>query len=264
MRDVPAESPWHYFVSFVGPHNPWDSPSEYMTSYRNAPMPGAIADPMQGKTAWQRKKAERMTGGMSAEDLAEVQRQYCGMVELIDTWLGRMVSVLKSRGMYENTVIIYCADHGELLGDHGLFTKQSYYESSVRVPIIAAGPGVEAQGDCDALVELFDLAPTVLELAGAEPLPEMTARSLMPVLSGDIAEHRDYQLSELGTSEGNAASRMVFDGRHKLIERAGDITQLYDLAGDPAELMNLAEREPAMVSRLHELLADELGPMEAH
>ena len=57
---------------------------------------------------------------------------------------------------------------------------------------------------------------------------------------------------------------MVFDGRHKLIERAGDVAQLYDLADDPAELMNLAEREPAMVSRLHELLTDELGPTEAH
>lgn len=262
LRAVPDESPWHYFVSFVGPHDPWDSPSEYMGPYREAEMPGAIADPMDGKPAWQRERAERMSAGMTAEHLAEAQRQYCGMVSLIDTWLGRMVSVLKSRGMYENTVIVYCADHGELLGDHGLFTKQAYYESSVRVPIIVAGPGVKAQGASDALVELFDLAPTILELAGAEPLPEMAARSLMAVLGGATDQHRDYQLSELHGSPGRPETRMVFDGRHKLIERAGDLPQLYDLADDPAELLNLAETDDVTASRLREVLDAEFGPME--
>jgi choline-sulfatase len=262
LREVPDESPWHYFVSFVGPHDPWDSPSEYMDRYRDAPMPGAIADPLEDKPRWQRERVQRMTEGMTAEDLAEVQRQYCGMVSLIDTWLGRMVSVLKARGMFENTVIMYCADHGEMLGDHGMFTKQSYYEASVRVPVLVAGPGVEAQEDSDALVELFDLAPTVLELAGAEPLPEMTARSLMPVLTGASEEHREYQFSELHGAPGRPETRMVFDGRYKLSERAGDTPQLYDLQEDPAELINLAGRDEQAVARLRGVLDAEFGPME--
>ncbi|MBD3292963.1 MAG: sulfatase-like hydrolase/transferase [Armatimonadia bacterium] len=261
LREVPPGSPWHYFVSFVGPHDPWDSPSEYMARYRDAEMPSAIADPLEGKPRWHVERAERMSGQMTAEDRANVQRQYCGMVELIDTWLGRMVSVLKARGMYENTVIIYCADHGELLGDHGLFQKQAYYESSVRVPILVAGPGVKARGDCDALVELYDLAPTVLEIGGAEALPEMSARSLMPVLRGEEDEHREYQFSELHGEPGRSETRMVFDGRHKLIERAGDLAQLYDLAEDPGELINLVERDTKTVARLRDVLDDQFGPL---
>ncbi len=262
LRDVPEENPWHYFVSFVGPHDPWDSPSEYMDPYRDAEVPGAIEDPMDDKPEWHRTRAERMIDGMTARDLAEVQRQYSGMVSLIDTWIGRMVSVLKSRGMYENTVIIYCADHGELLGDHGLFQKKSYYESSVRVPVIVAGPGVEARGDCEALIEMFDLAPTILELGGADPLPDMTAQSLMPVLRGEADKHREYQISELDGTPGSPDSRMVFDGRYKLIERRGDLTQLYDLAEDPGELINLAEEDTATAERLSDVLDAETGAVD--
>jgi arylsulfatase len=152
---------------------------------------------------------------------------------------------------------MYTADHGEMMGDHGLFHKSVYYESAVKVPLIACGPGITARGERDALVEMFDLAPTALELGGAEGLPDASARSLMPLLRGEADSHREYQLSEL------SHSRMVSDGRYKFVERPRDIDQLYDLAEDPNELTNLAENDPTRASRMREMLADELGPAPA-
>ncbi len=257
LENVSDESPWHYFVSFVGPHNPWDPPKEYGDMYRGAKMPAAIQDPMDGKPRFHRKRQEKESRGLTPEALAETMRKYSGMVTLNDHHIGRFVEVLERRGMLENTVIMYCADHGEMMGDHGMFHKSVYYEASVRIPLIVCGPGITARGDSDALVELFDLAPTALALAKAEPLGEMTGGSLMPLLRGESQKQRDYQLSEL------ARSRMVFDGRYKFIERPGDVDQLYDLAEDPKELINLAENDPNRVSKMREMLEDELGPAPA-
>ncbi len=254
LESVPDESPWHYFVSFVGPHNPWDPPAEYGDMYRDAPMPDAIQDAMDGKPQFERKRQGRESKGLTPDALAETMRKYAGMTTLNDHYIGQFVEVLERRGMLENTVIMYTADHGEMMGDHGLFHKSVYYESAVKVPLIACGPGITARGESDALVEMFDLAPTALELASAESLPDASARSLMPLLRGETDSHREYQLSEL------SHSRMVCDGRYKFVERPRDIDQLYDLAEDPNELTDLAEDDTARASEMREMLADELGP----
>ncbi|MGD8239744.1 MAG: sulfatase-like hydrolase/transferase [Armatimonadota bacterium] len=254
LETVSDESPWHYFVSFVGPHNPWDPPKQYGDMYRGAAMPSAIQDPLQDKPRFHGKRQERESRGLTPETLAETMRKYAGMTTLNDYYVGQFVGTLERRGMLDNTVIMYTADHGEMMGDHGLFHKSVYYEAALKVPLIVCGPGIAARGDSDALVEMFDLAPTALELAKAEPLPDIAARSLMPVLRGETETHREHQLSELGKS------RMVSDGRYKFVERPGDLDQLYDLSEDPAELANLAEKESDRVSAMRRMLEDELGP----
>lgn len=253
LQDVSDEVPWHYFVSFVGPHNPWDAPEEYSQRYDSSDMPAdcAIEDPMEGKPEKYRLKSEKHSRGLTEEGLAGAMLHYSGMITLIDDYVGKFKEVLKERGMLDNTVIIYCSDHGEMMGDHGLFAKSVYYEQAIRVPVIISGPSV-ITGESDALVQLYDLAPTILELAGVDSPFPMESSSLVPLLRGETDHHREYQISEL------RGSRMLYDGYYKFVEHDVDRNELYDLQEDPDEVENLTERKPKkagqMQSYLRELL----------
>jgi len=201
LQTISTETPWHYYVSFVGPHSPWD-----------ADMPEAITDPGQ------KERFKR-------ENLEVSMRHYAAMITLIDDYVGKMTDILKKRGLYYNTVVMFCSDHGEMLGDHGRFDKNQFYESSVRIPLVISGSGIKARGKSDALIELYDLAPTCLDIAKAESLGRMTAKSLMPILLRRTDSVRKIQISE------RAADRMVFDGRYKaFVDYEGRPYVLYDLA----------------------------------
>jgi len=236
LENVDDESPWHYFVSYVGPHNPWDAPHEYSRRFdpKDMPVEKAIEDDCSGKPEFVRNRHEKASRGLTAERLAGAWQQYSAMINLIDDFMGRFVEILKDRGMLENTVIIYCSDHGEMMGDHGMFYKSVFYEGALRVPLVMAGPGIKAQGTSDALVELADMAPTILELAGVPPEFPMDARSAVPVLKGEEPKFRQRQISEVG------CSKMLFDGRYKYTDNSRDLDELYDLENDPQELDNLA------------------------
>ena len=123
---------------------------------------------------------------------------YYAMIELIDDNVGRMIQALEESGQRENTLVIFTSDHGELLGDHQLVGKGCrFYECLVRVPLICSWPGHVREGSvCDALVELMDIAPTLLELAGVAAPERMQGRSLWPLLTGQAQTHRAYVRSE--------------------------------------------------------------------
>ena len=256
LETVSAETPWHYFVSFVGPHNPWDAPKEYSSRYRPEDMPAerAIQDPMQDKPEIYRTRHDEHSRDLTRERLAAAMLHYSGMVTLIDDYVGRFAAILKERGLWENTVIIYSSDHGEMMGDHGMFAKSTYFEQALRIPLLIAGPGIRPRGSVDALVQLSDLAPTILELADLGCPGDMQSRSLVPILRGKADTAREFQVSEL------ADSRMLFDGRYKFVEHDNDKDELYDLEEDPRELRNLAghtrTRSLEMKNRLHQLLKE--------
>ena len=124
LADIPDDFPWHLFVSFVGPHDPFDPPTEYADRYRDAEMPPAIADAWEGKPEQTFRKRRR---AMEPEEVAVTRRQYCAAIEANDDQVGRMLETLEQRGMLENTVLVFSSDHGEMLGDHGLYTKSVPY-----------------------------------------------------------------------------------------------------------------------------------------
>jgi choline-sulfatase len=253
LEKVSDESPWHYFVSFVGPHNPWDAPKEYSRIYDLGDMPvnNAIKDPMASAPQDHTQRQEKQRSQDLTDDaLAGAMLQYAGMITLVDDYVGRFIDTLRERGMLDNTVIIYCADHGEMMGDHGLFGKSVYFESAVRIPLLVAGPSVAAKGEDDSLVSLSDLAPTILELAGVDPVSPMESSSLVPLLRGEPPDFRDHQISELHNS------RMLFDGRYKFIENDGDLDELYGLREDPKEVANLAPDSPKKTEEMRERLRD--------
>jgi arylsulfatase len=244
------ESPWHLFVSFVGPHDPWDPPTEFADRFRDTPMPAALADDMEGKPAWQRQKAKRMAGA-SAEEVATVRRQYTASLALIDDQIGQILQTLDERGLTENTYVLYCSDHGEMLGDHGLYQKSIHYEAALRVPLIVTGPDI-TPAVSDALIELSDINPTLQALAGVPPSPALDARSFLPVLRDPTASHREETISQLDNC------RALRTRTHKFVYNQNDLPELYDLREDPDELINLASRQPELAMAMQRRLTRRL------
>ena len=187
---------------------------------------------------------------MTDRDKREVTAAYYAMIELIDENVGRMLSALEETGQLDNTIVIFMSDHGEMLGDHGIYLKgPHFYEAAVHVPLIIQWPdrfqsGQKAQG----LIELTDIAPTLLEAAGL-PIPQsMQGKSLVPILEGhaDSNTHRDYVFSEYynAWSHRHSYGSMYRTDSHKIIVYHGtDQGELYDLNSDPDEFKNLWQCE---------------------
>ena len=240
IEQAPDDFPWHYFVSFVGPHDPFDPPAEYGDRYRDTAIPSAIADDLEGKPEWVRKRAR----DYAPETIAETRRQYCAATELIDAQIGQILDALERRGQLDDTYIVFSSDHGEMLGDHGLYTKSAAYEASLRVPLIIAGPGIRGGRSSDALCELIDLNATICDLAGLPPQEGIDARSLKPVLDGTADTHREDAVAALDNF------RCLRTATHKYIHNHNDRHELYDLVADPDELHNIAAERPELATDL--------------
>ena len=170
------------------------------------------------------------------------------MIEQVDEQFGRLLAALDQTGQRDNTIVIFMSDHGEALGDHGLTHKGCrFFDGLTRVPLIMALPGRFVDGlRSDALVELTDIAPTLLELAGLS-IPDGTqGRSLLPILTGRASpdHHRDYVRCEYYDAVNlpdRSFGTMYRDDRWKLIQYPQiNHTQLFDLKSDPHELHDLA------------------------
>lgn len=188
-----------------------------------------------------------------------IRENYTAMVENIDRWVGIYLDRLRERGELENTLVVFCSDHGEMLGDHNLWGKSVPFQPAVSVPLIVSGPGVKKAGSSDVLVSTMDLTATFLDYAGVPRPEDMDSLSLRPVLEGKTTTHRQAVSSGLGRW------RMVFDGRYKLIrgfdpkqpgswrrqwdqlrfvKPADEPLALFDLEADPLENHNLVINEP--------------------
>jgi choline-sulfatase len=241
--------PFFLWVSWAGPHDPWDPPGRFATMYRPEELPPPIADPLRRAPRCTLRRVERH--GLARATLFELQRMkasYYGLISLNDDWVGRILQVLEQRGWLDNTVIVYTSDHGEMLGDHGLIQKSAFYEQAVRVPLIVRWPVRFPQGAvAREMVELIDLPGTLMDLAGATIYPAYQGRSLVPSLEQPARVERQAVFSELN------AQLMVRTSRYKYVYRPDEeVQELYDLEADPLELNNLAGL-PAYASVEHDL-----------
>ena len=223
--------------------------TEYGDRYRDAAMPPAISDSLDGKPEWIKKRAAEFT----SDQITQTRRQYCAATELIDDQIGQILGALEKRGQLDNTYIIFASDHGELLGDHGLYTKSAAYEACLRVPLIIAGPNIAGGRICNALCELIDLNATICDFAQLVPQQDIDARSLQPVLDGQTDIHRQATVAALRNF------RCIRTATHKYIQNYNDCGELYDLEQDPDELHNIAATAPAMVADLARRLRRRLG-----
>ncbi len=249
IENIADDFPWHLFVSFVGPHDPFDPPTEYAAQFRDAPMPDAIPKNRDGKPQWILNRQK----DFSTEELACIRRQYCALIKLIDDQVGALLDALEARDMLDNTYIVFTSDHGEMLGDHGLFQKQAPYEPSMHIPLIVSGPGIEQGVVSEALVDMFDLNPTICALADVEPAPNLDARSFDQILLGAQDAHRQEIISALTNF------RCLRTRAHKFVDNMNDLPELYDLLNDPGETHNIADDRPDQVAAMRDQLQQCFG-----
>lgn len=284
-----VERPWLFSVNFFDPHNAFDPPMEYLERYlerlEEVPLPNYVPGETEDKPRFQRREHWRAYSQgwprpyeeMTQEDHQLIRAAYWAMIDLIDAQVGRMLEALERTGQLENTIVIFTSDHGEMLGDHGIYLKGPYfYEPAIRVPLIISWPGVIEEGPrSEALVELMDLAPTLLEAAGLELPPGMQAKSLWPLLRGesDLSHHREdvyceYYNAMISRKSPPAYATMVRTRRYKLVAVHGwDEGELYDLEEDPNETHNRWD-DPAyrsvkmdMLKRLCDRMAWTMDPL---
>ena len=189
--------------------------------------------------------ANRGMEKVTPEDVRRIRAAYYGMVEYVDGLIGRILDVVKSTIGWENTIIIYGSDHGDNIGEHGLFWKTNFYEGASHVPMVYVWPGVfPAGGHVGGLTSLLDIAPTLLELSGCEQLPDMDGMSLVSHLTSGAPVPGDREVvSVCSDIKGDKPSAMLMLGTYKLVKHAGHETcQLFNLKNDPEELEDLGDR----------------------
>ncbi|MYE01964.1 MAG: sulfatase-like hydrolase/transferase, partial [Alphaproteobacteria bacterium] len=193
---------------------------------------------------------------------------YMGLVKEIDDHMGRLFAFLEEQGRMEDTMIVFTSDHGDYLGDHWLGEKELFHEESVRIPLIVYDPEGTPGAVVEDLVESIDLVPTFVEAAGGEVQPHrMEGRSLLPLLRGGEAPARDAVFAEtdyahraarltLGRGVDESRGYMVRTERWKYLFWEGYRPQLFDLAEDPLERIDLGgdPAHAAARAELHERL----------
>jgi choline-sulfatase len=195
------------------------------------------------------------TGDMDDDTVRKAVATYYGMVTYVDRQAGIVLDALDAAGLRENTRIIYTDDHGDTMGDHGLFFKHSMYEGSVGVPLILAGPDIPAGKVVDDEVSLLDIFPTVLECMGAAPKPEdagLPGISLLEWAKEDKLPMHRPMFAEYHNVGSDHASFMIRQGDYKLIYYVNDEPQMFNLKEDPDELRDLAH-DPAYADILKKL-----------
>ncbi len=241
---VGADDPFCLFIGFGGPHEPWDAPGEYATMYDPADAPPPVdfepAEPgpwvSEAAAGWQRvARPEDLT----LADVARLRANYYGKISLIDEWFGRIVAACERRGFWDDLVVVYWSDHGDLTGDHGRVYKSRFYEGALRVPLAVRWPGQALAGaTSEALATTVDLMPTILEAAGVEPPADGDGLSLAPQLRDPAAPLRECALSEVHARPHR--NSMACTARWKYAAHEdGTGYMLYDLQEDPGERVNL-------------------------
>jgi arylsulfatase A-like enzyme len=177
---------------------------------------------------------------MSPERIRNIRRNYFAMVTFLDEQVGRVIQALKRRDMYDNTLIIFTADHGELLGDHGLLTKGPFlYESLIRIPMIFAGPGVRSGVSSQALMENVDVLPTLLEMLGRDVPCGLQGRSQKAILDGSGDTARESALCSFDIhDDGMRLKSLITPGAKLTLFAQQDFGELFDLEQDPQERTN--------------------------
>jgi choline-sulfatase len=257
--DTEPETPWFVCASYGRPHAPLTAPGRYIRRYRDKVPP-----PEKGRSSANELDAfaKRLVSDVSDEQAVKAREAYYASVDFVDDCIGDMLNGLETKGLLDNTIVIYTADHGDMLGLYGCWGKQLYHEYSAAVPLLVAGPETARGVATDRVVSLIDLFPTVCEMAGL-PTPEnldgvdisgLLSRSASGSANGS---HSNVAPREFAPSAAyrygvrihynrtdddlpNAAWRSVRDERWKYVEVERGARLLFDLENDRWEAVNLA------------------------
>lgn len=243
------ERPLFLTVGFYGPHCPYVAPKElYEYYYSILPDPEIIDENERNAMhpAIRQWYKNRRIEDVSSEETRRVQAAYYGMVEYLDEMIGKVVEQIDKTLGLENTIIVYASDHGDALGQNGLFWKTNFYEGSVRVPLVFSCPGLIKE---NKIIEennsLLDVGPTFIDFAGGPELPQSDGISQVDVLKG-VASNSEQRviISELADVKGDNPSIMIKKGDWKLVHHTGyEEVQLFNIRQDQSEKEDLGTAE---------------------
>ena len=266
-------APFFLTVSFTHPHPPFVARREEWDRYADVAIdppavPAITYESLDPHSQWLYVAHGQDRHTVTAEHVRNARRAYFAMVTYVDAKIGAVLDALDSAGLADDALIVFCSDHGEMLGERGMWYKQTFYEPSVRVPLVIRAPGV-AGGRRAQVCSLVDLLPTFLDAAarGGSTVPAVDAldgHSLLPVLEGHAADWPDEAVSEYSAEGVVAPSRMIRRGRWKYVATRGLPPLLFDLREDPHELANRAG-DPSVVDierELHARLLADWNPDE--
>lgn len=263
ILDTPPDEPITAWCSLGAPHPPLLVPEPYMSMFDPddmQPPPGFGRDLSEEPRAVREAPGALGTAGWEWERWAPAVAAYYGYVAFADHCHGVVMGALKESGRLDDTIVIASADHGEMLGAHGIYQKMVMYERAINVPMIMRVPGIEP-GRRGHLTSQTDLAPTVLDLLHMPPLDEAQGQSMAPILRDAGAGWRDHTFSEYnGWYGGGHRMRAVIGERYKYVYYHEDDDQLFDLRQDPDELDNVIE-DSAHLELVDEMRSELVGWM---
>ncbi|MCY4466647.1 MAG: sulfatase-like hydrolase/transferase [Chloroflexi bacterium] len=243
--------PFFAYISLTSPHDPRTPPAPYDSMYDPADiaLPANFMPEHPFDIGVRDIRDELLAGYPRGEnEIRQHIADYYGMISHQDMEIGRILAALSANGLSENTIVVYTADHGLGVGQHGLMGKQNLYDHSMRIPLIMRGPGIAAGARCDARLYLHDVYPTLLERAGVAVPASCAGQSINALLDGSRDAHRDVLFSAyqgvFGHPSGAPYQRSIKDQRHKLILTMVDgaeTWQLFDLDADPWETDDLVD-----------------------
>jgi len=243
------ERPWFIECSMNKPHPPFTPPQRYwdVIDRSKLTIPSYPADDLDD--VHPRLPATMVKAGLdhlTDEQALDGMQGYYGNLAFADAMIGEVLKTLDALGLREDTLIVYTADHGEMLRHHNLWKKQCFFDQAVRVPLILSWPGAIAAGrESQAMIEHIDLFPTLVEMLGLEVPEGLQGESFVPVITGAKKQGRAYVRSEFYVKEKGAfrPTLMQFDGRYKFIDNGPDVApELYDRQEDPREITNIQAR----------------------
>ena len=243
------DRPFQLTISFTSPHSPFVIGQEYWDRYdhdeiESPSVPPLDLDEMDHLSRNLHYCQARHQFTVTDEHRRMARHGYYGMISYIDDKVGEIIEVLRTTDLADNTVVIFTSDHGEMMGERGMWFKQHFFEWAARVPFIVMAPKRFMPARVTENISLIDLMPTMLDLAAGDAFTNYAApcdgASLVPALNSDTSVLSDIAISEFAADGSTGPSRMVKKGKWKLMWLEGEDTLLYDIENDPREMTNLA------------------------
>jgi len=241
------DQPWAIFVSLVTPHFPLIAPQEYYDMYPLEdvvfPRQYSLSERPMHPALEEYRKTWDVSDELDEKTVRKAVAAYYGLCTFLDTQVGKIVDTIKEEGLEDNTRIIYTSDHGDTLGNHGVWFKSTMYDGSVGVPFIMSGPDLPKSKKVDTNISLVDCFPTIIECLGAkfnESDENLPGESLFSLLDEDESNER-IAFSEYHAMGFAKGVFMIKDNRYKFVYYVGKKMQLFDLIKDPEELHDLVD-----------------------
>ena len=239
------DRPLFMTIGFYGPHCPYIAPKELYDYYYDI-LPEIDFPSKEERDRMhpaERKWFEnRKIDEVSKADVRRIRAAYYSMVELLDSYVGRIIETVDRTLGLDNTLLVYTSDHGDNIGEHGYFWKTNFYDAAARVPMVFAGSGIKKARRVKEVSSLLDLAPTLLDFSESDMLPSMDGLNLLPVLYGkEEMDQNRIAVSMCSDIKGDNPSLMLRRGRYKYVSHAGyEMPQLFDMEADPHECLDIA------------------------